>query len=132
MTATQQTVKMIYTDDVGCLKVLGTGEVMLQLNSEKRTRRLGFLAKNENGILSYYKHEKEKDVFRKTNAWSINYNVLQYLPYPNSMVNIKSEGAIYRISKQKALGIGEFMFFKSSGIEKKIYVQKIFFDVEKV
>ncbi len=132
MTATQQTVKMIYTDDSGCLKVLGTGEVMLQLNSEKRTRRLGFLAKNENGILSYYKHEKEKDVFRKTNAWSINYNVLQYLPYPNSMVNIKSEGAIYRISKQKALGIGEFMFFKSSGIEKKIYVQKIFFDVEKV
>jgi hypothetical protein len=130
MTATQPTVKMIYTDDSGCLKVLGTGEVVLQLNSEKRTRRLGFLAKNENGVLSYYKHEKEKDVFRKTNAWSINYNVLQYLPYPNSMVNIKSEGAIYRISKQKALGIGEFMFFKSSGIEKKIYVQKIFFDVE--
>ena len=132
MTATQQTVKMIYTDDSGCLKVLGTGEVVLQLNSEKRTRRLGFLANNENGVLSYYKHEKEKDVFRKTNAWSINYNVLQYLPYPNSMVNIKSEGAIYRISKQKALGIGEFMFFKSSGIEKKIYVQKIFFDAEEL
>ena len=130
MTATQQTVKMIYTDDVGCLKVLGTGEVVLQLNSEKRTRRLGFLAKNENGVLSYYKHEKEKDVFRKTNAWSINYNVLQYLPYDNSMINIKSEECIYRITKEKALQVGEFMFFKSSGIEKKIYVQKLFFDVE--
>ena len=130
MTATQQTVKMIYTDDSGCLKVLGTGEVVLQLNSEKRTRRLGFLAKNENGVLSYYKHEKEKDVFRKTNAWSINYNILQYLPYPNSMINIKSEQGIYRINKQKALDVGDFMFFKSSGIEKKIYVQKIFFDTE--
>ena len=103
MTATQPTVKMIHTDDSGCLKVLGTGEVVLQLNSEKRTRRLGFLAKNENGILSYYKHEKEKDVFRKTNAWSINYNVLQYLPYDNSMINIKSEECIYRITKEKAL-----------------------------
>lgn len=132
MTATQPTVKMIYTDDSGCLKVLGTGEVVLQLNSENRTRRLGFLAKNENGILSYYKHEKEKDVFRKTNAWSINYNVLQYLPYPNSMINIKSEQGIYRISKEKALQVGDFMFFKSSGIEKKIYVRKIFFDVESV
>ena len=132
MTATPQPIKMIYTHDSGCLKVLGTGEVVLQLNSEKRTRRLGFLAKNENGILSYYKHEKEKDVFRKTNAWSLNYNVLQYLPNNNSMINIKSEQGIYRISKQKALEIGEFMFFKSSGIEKKIYVQKIFFDVEKV
>ena len=132
MTATQQTVKMIYTDDSGSLKVLGTGEVVLQLNSEKRTRRLGFLAKNENAVLSYYKHEKEKDVFRKTNAWSLNYNVLQYLPYDNSMINIKSEEYIYRITKEKALQVGEFMFFKSSGIEKKIYVQKIFFDVEKV
>ena len=130
MTATQPTVKMIYTDDVGCLKVLGTGEVVLQLNSEKRTRRLGFLAKNENAVLSYYKHEKEKDVFRKTNAWSLNYNVLQYLPYDNSMINIKSEEYIYRITKEKALQVGEFMFFKSSGIEKKIYVQKLFFDVE--
>jgi len=132
MTATQPTVKMIYTDDSGCLKVLGTGEVVLQLNSENRTRRLGFLANNESGVLSYYKHEKEKDVFRKTNAWSINYNVLQYLPYPNSMINIKSEQGIYRISKEKALQVGDFMFFKSSGIEKKIYVRKIFFDVESV
>ena len=130
MTATQQTVKMIYTDDSGSLKVLGTGEVVLRLNSEKRTRRLGFLANNESGVLSYYKHEKEKDVFRKTNAWSINYNVLQYLPYPNSMINIKSEQGIYRVSKEKALQVGDFMFFKSSGIEKKIYVQKLFFDVE--
>ena len=102
MTATQPTVKMIYTDDSGSLKVLGTGEVVLRLNSEKRTRRLGFLANNENGVLSYYKHEKEKDVFRKTNAWSINYNVLQYLPNNNSMINIKSEQGIYRINKQKA------------------------------
>ena len=130
MTAPPQPIKMIYTDDSGSLNVLGTGEVVLQLNSEKRTRRLGFLAKNENGILSYYKHEKEKDVFRKTNAWSLNYNVLQYLPYPNSMINIKSEQGIYRVSKEKALQVGDFMFFKSSGIEKKIYVQKLFFDVE--
>lgn len=130
MTATPQPIKMIYTDDSGSLKVLGTGEVVLQLNSENRTRRLGFLANNESGVLSYYKHEKEKDVFRKTNAWSINYNVLQYLPYPNSMINIKSEQGIYRISKEKVLKMGEFMFFKSSGIEKKIYVRKLFFDVE--
>ena len=54
MTATPQPIKMIYTDDSGCLKVLGTGEVVLQLNSENRTRRLGFLANNENGVLSYY------------------------------------------------------------------------------
>ena len=129
MTATSPTpTKMIYTDTAGTLKVLGTGEFVLSLNSENRVRKLGFLSKNEQGVLSYYKHEKEKDVFRKTNAWSINWNVIQYLPADDSMISIKSETGIYRITKKKAIEVGEFMFFKSSGIEKKIYIRKIFFD----
>ena len=127
---TTESIKMIYSDITGSLVVRNSGEVVLSLASENRVRKLGFVKENEKGVLSYYKFEKEADVFRKTSAWSINYNVLQYLPSDNSMINIKSEQGIYRISKEKALKMGEFMFFKSSGIEKKIYVQKIFFDVE--
>jgi len=129
MTAPSPT-KMIYTSDEGTLSVLGTGAVVLQLNSEKRLRQLGFVARNQDGVLSYYKYEKEKDVFKKLNAWSINWNVLQYLPSDQSMINIKSENGIYRITKEKALKMGEFLFFKTSGIEKKIYIRKLFFDVE--
>lgn len=127
---TTQAIKTIYSDTQGSLYILKTGEVELSLLCESRTRKLGFIKQNELGIISYYKHEKEKDVFRKTNAWSLNYNVLQYLPNDNSMINIKSELQIYRISKSKALECGEFMFFKKSGIEKKIYVPKIYFDVD--
>jgi len=129
---TTQAIKTIYSDTQGSLYILKSGEVELNLLCEKRTRKLGFIKANENGIVSYYKHEKEKDVFRKTNAWSLNYNVLQYLPSDNSMINIKSELQIYRITKAKALQLGEFMFFKSTGIEKKIYVPKIYFDVEEL
>lgn len=127
-----QQIRMIYSDVSGSLFVKQTGEVILKLNSEKRTRNLGFIKENERGVLSYYKHENEKDVFRKLNAWSINYNVLQYLPYGNSMINFKTELQIYRITKDKALKMGSFMFFKNSGIEKKIYVPKLFFDVEPI
>jgi hypothetical protein len=129
MTTTEQ-INMIYSDTQGSLYVLKSGAVELSLNCEKRTRKLGHFGTPPNGVLSYYKHEKEKDVFRKTNAWSINWNVIQYLPSDSSMINIKSEGGIYRISKEKALKMGEFMFFKNAGIEKKIYVRKIFFDVD--
>lgn len=132
MEAVQHNTNMIYSDSTGKLHVLRTGEIELRLNSENRVRKLGFFAKNEKGIVCYYKHEKEKDVFRKINAWSINYNVLFYLPEPNSLINIKSEKRIYRITKEKALSIGEFMFFKSSGIEKKIYIRKLFFDVDEL
>ena len=52
------------TSDEGTLSVLGTGAVVLQLNSEKRLRQLGFVARNQDGVLSYYKYEKEKDVFK--------------------------------------------------------------------
>ena len=127
---TTSPIKMIYSDSVGSLKVLHTGEVVLNLNSENRVRKLGFMKENEKGVMSYYKHEKEKDVFRMTNAWSLNWNIIQYLPFPNSMINIKSENGIYRITKEKALECGEFMFFKKSGIEKKIYVSKVFWGFE--
>ena len=42
MTAPSPT-KMIYTSDEGTLSVLGTGAVVLQLNSEKRLRQLGLV-----------------------------------------------------------------------------------------
>lgn len=127
---TTQAIKTIYSDTQGSLYILKTGEVELSLLCESRTRKLGFIKQNELGIISYYKHEKEKDVFRKTNAWSLNWNIIQYLPFPNSMINIKSENGIYRITKEKALECGEFMFFKKSGIEKKIYVSKVFWGFE--
>ena len=120
----------IYKDEDGELVLdKNTGNINLTLASEvTRIRKIGCIAKNKvDGSLSYYKEEKEKDVYRKKDAWSINYNILKFLPADESTINIKTEKYIYRITKKKALEVGSFLYFKKSGIELKFYVNRDFF-----
>jgi len=116
----------IYNDKDGVLAVSKpAGIVTLKLASEcGRIRNLGCIAKNDKALLSYYKEEKEKDVYRKMDAWSINYNILKFLPNNESTINIKSETCIYRITKKKAMEVGSFLHFQKSGIELKIYINR--------
>ncbi len=122
----------IYKDETGCLFVNPKdGTVNIQLVKENgRTRHIGSIAKNKKSQLyGYYKSEKESDIFRKNNSWSINWNVIQFLPDP-STINIKSETKIFRISKEKALKVGDFLYFKDAGIERKFYIPLDQFEIE--
>lgn len=120
---------LIFQNEDGTLSI-DNNNVVLKLNSENRTRNLGTMVTNEKGHLSYFKKDKEKEVFRKTNAWSINNNVLQALPHDDSTITIDSESATYCITKKDAIKYGQFMHFKTSGIEKKIYIPKVNFDID--
>lgn len=124
----------IYKDEDGELVMDKTnGHVLLKLASEKdRIRKIGWIARNTDGVISYYKEDEEKNVFRKTDAWSINFNVFKFLPSEHSTINIKTEKAIYRISKGRAMEVGSFLHFKQSGIELKFYISREFFTKEDI
>ena len=119
----------IYQDDDGSIVITYSGKIVLNLKSENRSRNIGVLAKDGKGGISYYKEDKESEIFRKTDSWSLNYNVIKFLE-ENATINIKTEKFIYRISKSDVIEKGEFLYFKTSGIEKKIYVKRDFFSKE--
>lgn len=114
----------------GLLKVGDDRVVRLSLASENRQREIGFLHENPLGYLSYYKHDHESQVFRKADAWSVNWALLSYLPRDESTINIRTELFIYRITKKEALERGSFLYFKESGIEKKFYIPRRYFNKE--
>lgn len=105
-----------------------TGNLYIKLVSEQREKNIGMLLKIK-GSLCYFKNEKEQDVFHKTNAWSINYEVLKIAQQGDKgtgYIRYRSEDCIYEISVQDAIKYGDFLWFKTSGFEKKIYVPKTF------
>lgn len=122
----------IYKDDDGELSLDKTnGNIRLILASEKgRVRKIGCIARNNDKKLSYYKEDEESQIFRKTDSWSINYNILSFLPSPESTINIKTEKSIYRITKAKAEQVGSFLYFKTVGIERKFYINRDHFTIE--
>ena len=94
-------------------------KIVLRLKKNKRDLNIGVLHKTKDGIISYYKNEKDSDVFRKNNSWSINYEVLKLA---TGTVNYRTKTKIYRITAEKALEVGDFLWFKTSGIAREIYV----------
>jgi len=121
----------IYKDEDGQLTLDSkTGDILLRLATEKRIRNIGWLTKNTNGFISYYKNDEEKQVFKKANSWSINYNVFRFLPANESTINIRTERGIYRITKKRGIESGSFLYFKTSGIERKFYINRDFFTFE--
>lgn len=101
--------------------------VNLKLVNKNYSIKLGQLFKHKNGKYSLFKEDKEKGVYRKTNAWSIPFKLLEKL---DESVNIRTEKAIYRISVSDALKFGSFLHFKSSGIEQKIYIPIKYWSIE--
>lgn len=69
--------------------------------------------------ISLYKFEKEKDRFKKTDAWGINYDLFQLV---TGTINIKSEAGIYRIDKATAQIWHRVMHFKNQNLELQCFV----------
>lgn len=90
----------------------------LNLKNEVRTRQIGRIYTLPDGKLYYEKREDEKHIFRKNNSWSIHYEILKRVDY----VKYMTRKCKYWIKSVDAMNKGEFLHFKASGIEKKIYV----------
>lgn len=104
-----------------------TGKLSLFLSSENRKRDIGVI-KFINGIMIYEKKEKEAQIFRKNNSWSIPYIIVELL-LENSKIIFHTEKCTYSITKEDVLKNGSFLFFKRSGFEKKIYIPIKFWNI---
>lgn len=93
--------------------------VNLKLKKNNYSIRIGQLIEHKNGKFSFFKDEEERHRYKKANAWSIPYALLIKL---DGKLNIRTEKGIYRITAADALKYGDFLHFKTTGIEKKIYI----------
>ena len=90
----------------------------------ERKKFLGRITKRGE-VVRWDKKESLKDVFRKTNAWSLPYELFKILP-EHTIISFFDGIHRYTITKEK---INEYMkihdvflWFKTSGVERKIYI----------
>jgi uracil-DNA glycosylase len=88
----------------------------IYLDIDNSTRCLGHILIGKESIL-YTKFEDESNIFRKTNAWSINHTVLVNVDH----IHYETRTHDYQITKERALEFGEFMHFQDT-TELKVYV----------
>jgi len=81
---------------------------------------------SHNGELIYSKPEKEKDVFRKLNAWSIPYEIIKRV----DRITLFTKENIYRIETAKIHNNSMFLHFKKTGFELKVYIPKSYWEIE--
>jgi uracil-DNA glycosylase len=106
--------KLIYKPDDG-------GRIYLDIDGDLRC--LGAILLGNSNIL-YHKYEDAKNVFRKTNAWSINHTVLSGV----DTVVYETLTHDYCITKERALEFGEFFHFQDT-TELKVYVPLKYWEV---
>lgn len=99
--------KLIYKADEG-------GRVYLDIDG--CVRCLGHVLLGKRNII-YTKFEDESQLFRKTNAWSINHTILNVVDY----IHYETRTFDYHITKERALEFGEFFHFQDT-TELKVYV----------
>jgi len=99
-------------DTQGNVIMIGpAGRVKLNLIKETRTRNIGTF---QNKI--YRKYDEEQHIFRKLNAWSINYEMFKI----SDKVEVKTKKRTYTIDTTAIKG--HILNFKDAGIERKIYI----------
>lgn len=99
-------------------------KLILKLATERRERNIGKIVW-KNGELIYSKPEKEEDIYRKLNAWSVPYSILKKV----DRITFYTDKWFYRI-RVKEIEL-TFLHFKKSGIEKKIYIPLDYWEKEK-
>lgn len=114
----------IAEDTNGTIKVIDN-HVKLILHTGK-VLNLGVLH-TAGGVVSYYKNESESDRFRINDSWSINNEVLMHI---DGTINYRTDTAVYRITKGNAIMYGDYLHFKTSGVEKKLYVPVMHWSTE--
>jgi uracil-DNA glycosylase len=88
----------------------------IYLDVDGTLKCLGAILLGQNNIL-YHKYEEESQIFRKTNAWSVNHTVLSVV----DLVVYESTSFDYSITRERALEFGEYFHFQDT-TELKVYV----------
>lgn len=77
----------------------------------------------DNGYILYTKFEDESQIFRKTNAWSINRLIVNRV----DVIHYETRTYDYEITRERALEFGEHLHFADS-TELKLYVPLIYWE----
>jgi hypothetical protein len=104
----------LWTDDYG----------QVHLKAGRGERIIGRILDDQAcGNRVYFKSESLKEVFKKNNSWSLCYELINQLA-DNDIVNIKTRetGAIVWLTIKEVKEKGDFLWFKKTGIEKKLYI----------
>lgn len=108
------------------------GHLFIKLKNEKRSRQIGRLEyrliRPAERMLIYLKDDSESQVFRKTDAWSIPWEIVNRV----GGIEIHSETHVYKILASKAKEVGSFLHFKTEGIERKLYIPRIHFHTKPI
>lgn len=95
-------------------KVEQDGKVYINIDGV--TKCIGHVLVGDNNVL-YSKFEDERNIFRKTNSWSINYTILNNV----DLIHYETLSHDYTIPKHRAFEFGEFFHFQDT-TELKVYV----------
>jgi uracil-DNA glycosylase len=110
-------------DEDGNLYSIGEEDkIYLRKANTREDICLGKILVGEKNLL-YYKFEDERNIFRNTQAWSINYTIFQQVDFIIYETLTKS----YTIPKQRAVEFGEVVKFQ----EKKINIPLVYWDIRK-
>lgn len=98
------------------------GIIWLSLhNKPERQLKIGVILeiqKNGNTLLVFQKNEKEKDLHRATNSWSLPNFIYQRI----DAFTVITEMCIYKCLKSKMEREINWLHFLDSGTEKKVYI----------
>lgn len=109
--------KKIEDNEGNIITINDSGVCRLKLSREKgRIRNIGIIKDN-----IYYKFDTEKNIFRKLNAWSIPQVIYDLV----DVVVIKTTNKNYTYIKKNIKN--PILHFKSSGIERKVYIPLKYF-----
>ena len=111
------------TDANGITLTIKNGNVSLK-RAGGNSRSLGVIA-DHGGYYVWTKHERDADIFRANNSWSIPYEVFRILP-ERCIIKFITDRRTYTITKKYIERYKEshdvFLYFKKTGYEKKIYI----------
>jgi len=103
--------KEIIDNNNNTITILDNGNVLLELISENRIRKIGIFKDNV-----YTKFDTEAHIFRKLNAWSIPYELYVI----SNKIIINTDKYTYTINTKDINP--DILHFRNSGIEKKVYI----------
>lgn len=90
-----------------------------QTPTKKKSRRLGIINK---AVKTFYiRRKRERHLFLKTNSYGFNYKILSEALLFDK-IRLIDDVAEWLIPKKFILEEGKFLFFKSEGFEKQIFI----------
>lgn len=90
-----------------------------QTATKKKRRRLGIINK---AVKTFYiRRKRARHLFLKTNSYGFNYKILSEALLFDK-IRLIDDFAEYLIPKKFILEEGKFLFFKSEGFEKQIFI----------